>query len=58
MPGNFVVVFFYTRAGELNCRVTDVVARKTWIVEEAPTLWRFLATPRAPDLGDKGKPIA
>ena len=53
MPTSFVVVFFHTRAGELCCRVTDVFARKTWIVESAPALWRLLKqSPRAIDEGE------
>jgi len=58
MPANFVIVFFYTRAGELSCRVTDVVARKTWIAEDAPALWRLLSAQRAPDVREEGEPHA
>ena len=47
MPGNFVVVFFHTKAGELRCRVTDVVERTTWIVEGASDLWQLLVTRHA-----------
>ncbi len=53
MPGSFVVVFFHTRAGELRCRVTDVVARTTWIVEGPSELWRLLVTrPASPEVGE------
>ena len=53
VPGSFVVVFFHTRAGELRCRVTDVVARTTWIVEGPAQLWQLLVRQRAqPEVGD------
>jgi hypothetical protein len=58
IPGNFVVVFFHTRAGELCCRVTDVMERKTWIAEDASTIRHLLTTPRAPDATEKGEPHA
>jgi|GEM_PF-4148584 len=42
IPGSFVVVFFFTKAGELKCRVTDVASRTTWIAERATDLRRLL----------------
>jgi hypothetical protein len=46
MPGSFVVVFFRTRAGELRCRVTDVVTRETWVASAANSLWQLLVERR------------
>lgn len=56
MPCSFVVVFFHTRAGELRCRVTDVVARQTWIIESASALWQLLVARAAPNATQAGKP--
>jgi hypothetical protein len=46
MPGSFVVIFFRTRAGELRCRVTDVVSQETWVASAAPSLWQLLVERR------------
>lgn len=54
MPGGFVVVFFHTKTGELRCRVTNVLERKTWLVEGAPTLFRLLAK-GGPPVTDEGE---
>lgn len=57
VPGSFVVVFFSTKAGDLRCRVTDVVTREAWIVDNASALWQLLVKRHATyetDVGGSG----
>ena len=41
-PSSFVVAFFYTRADELRCRVTEVGTQETWIAPDASSLRQLL----------------
>lgn len=48
-PQSYVVHFIRTLAGELRCRVTDVLTRESWIVEEGDELrMRLVAKSTAP----------
>jgi len=42
IPASFVVVFFLNGQGEMCCRVTDVGAHETWVVDSAQALWRLI----------------
>ena len=38
----FVLKFFYTRAGELRCRVSDARTSDRWVVEDPAEVKRIL----------------